>query len=212
MATKAKTKAKAKTAAKPAKKAPAQKKTTRKEAKAPETPAAPPVLKIAESYKKALKVYKDAFSHLAKKEYDRASQGFRQLLEQYAVEPELCDRARVFLRACERFTAEPPPPAQDVDSFYLQAVLHANLGEFDLALSNFDKGLAEAPHSEKILYASAVTLAQAGRTVEAMQRLGRAIEINPQNRIFALNDPDFELVRDEPEFIDLVEPEESRGV
>ena len=57
-----------------------------------------------------------------------------------------------------------------------------------------------------------MTLAQAGRTGEAMKRLGKAIELDAQNRILALNDPDFEPVRDEPEFIDLVEPEESYSV
>jgi tetratricopeptide (TPR) repeat protein len=211
VATKAKTKAKAKTPAKTTKKAPARKKTAKIAAPEPEA-AAPQTLKPAESYRKALEVFEEAFSHLAKKDYEQARQGFRRLLDEHAVEPELCDRARVFLRACDRSTAEPPPPVEDADSHYLQAVLHANRGEFDLALASFDKGLAQAPDSEKLLYVSAVTLAQAGRTVEAMQRLGRAIELNPQNRIFALNDPDFELVRDEPEFIDLVEPEESRGL
>jgi tetratricopeptide (TPR) repeat protein len=116
------------------------------------------------------------------------------------------------MRYLDREGAEPDPPPESPEDLYLHGVYHANRGDLERALSLFEQGLSRSPEQENLLYASAVALAQSGRTGDAMQRLGRAIGVNPLNRVFALNDPDFESVRDEPEFIDLVEPEESRGV
>ena len=214
MATKAKSKAKTtkkttkKTEAKTARRTVRTKKKGSEvsEAEAPQAP------KRAEAYEKALALFQAAFEQLGNRDIAAARAGFERILAEHPEETEICDRVRVYLRFCERAEAETPPAPEGSEQLYLHGVYHANRGELDEALSFFDRGLSQEPEAENLLYASAVALAQGGRTAEAMKRLGRAIAVNAENRILALNDPDFESVRDEPEFIDLVEPEESRGV
>jgi len=172
---------------------------------APQTP------KRAEAYQKALQLYEEALAHLGAREIPAARAAFERILAEHDDEAEVCDRARIYLRFCDRTDVEAPAAPQGLEQLYLHGVYHANRGEFDQALSYFDQGLSGDPEAEDLLYASAVVLAQGGRPAEAMKRLSRAIAVNSANRILALNDPDFESVRDEPEFIDLVEPEESRG-
>ena len=88
----------------------------------------------------------------------------------------------------------------EIENIYLRSI---GAGIRSLAITSSGRGEGVS--------AMAVALAQVGRKADAMKRLRDAVSANPDNRILALNDPDFECVRDEPEFIDLVEPEESRG-
>jgi len=75
----------------------------------------------------------------------------------------------------------------------------------------FEESLAGDPGSDKILYAIAAVRALKGDRGGAIDYLRKAVAADDRNRIYALNDPDFDSIRDEPEFIDLVEPEEAGG-
>src|SRR5262249_44549966 len=67
------------------------------------------------------------------------------------------------------------------------------------------EGLAANPDNVQLLYNVACCESLAGRADDAIQHLRRAIEIAPnQMRPMAAGDSDFDAIRDEPEFRELV--------
>src|SRR2546426_631406 len=71
-----------------------------------------------------------------------------------------------------------------------------------------EKALQANPKDEKVHYVLASTLAAKGDRREALEHLREAIELNATNRIYARNDPDFEPLRDDENFQNLIHPEE----
>jgi tetratricopeptide (TPR) repeat protein len=61
------------------------------------------------------------------------------------------------------------------------------------------------PDYPSLLYNLACCESLAGRTSDAIEHLGRAIGHSERSRWFANDDPDFDPIRDEPAFKDLVE-------
>ncbi|HEU4401300.1 MAG TPA: tetratricopeptide repeat protein, partial [Candidatus Polarisedimenticolia bacterium] len=124
-------------------------------------------------------------------------------------ERELLDRAQVYVRICgslmDRKVAQPRRPE---DAFYF-GVIKANEGDYEEALKHLEKALQVSPKDEKIHYVLASTLALRGERQEALKHLKDAIDLNATNRIYAGNDPDFEPLREDEEFQNLVHPEEA---
>src|SRR2546426_829203 len=76
--------------------------------------------------------------------------------------------------------------------------------DYEQALGHLDKALKMSPGDDRILYIMASTQALKGDREQALTMLQEAIQINPDNRIHAQQDPDFEPLRDDDAFIDLV--------
>jgi hypothetical protein len=64
--------------------------------------------------------------------------------------------------------------------------------------------VAAHPEYSGLLYGLACSESLAGRTSEALEHLGRAIEMWDGFRGFAREDSDFDPIRDEPDFQELV--------
>jgi hypothetical protein len=62
----------------------------------------------------------------------------------------------------------------------------------------------EAPEEPAVLYNLACAESGVGRKAEALEHLRRAIERNERFRELARSDTDFDPIRDEPEFAELV--------
>jgi tetratricopeptide (TPR) repeat protein len=82
----------------------------------------------------------------------------------------------------------------------------ANDGRLEEAAISFDRALQSDPESPTILYVRAMVLAKTGKTEEAISDLRKAISLEPALRFQLVNDSDFEVIRDEATFIDLIEP------
>jgi tetratricopeptide (TPR) repeat protein len=61
-------------------------------------------------------------------------------------------------------------------------------------------GLEEHPGNASLLYNLACVLGQSGKTDEALETLGRALEAEPKYRRFLADDPDLEPLRSDPRF------------
>jgi tetratricopeptide (TPR) repeat protein len=140
------------------------------------------------------------------KEYQRALEQFNVIATSNADEPTLVDRAHTYARICEQRLAPPQESPETADDFYYRAVLLANDGDYDDALPLFERALVGNPDSPKVLYARASTWALKGNADAAVADLRRAISADPAVRFQAANDPDFEPIREEPAFIDIIEP------
>ena len=123
-----------------------------------------------------------------------------------AEEPILADRCRTFAAVCARRLSQPLPATEDPDQLFHRAVFASNAGRYDEALGLLEKALAARPGDATVFYARASVRGLQGNVDGAAGELKRAVAIDPHLRFQAASDPDFEKVRDEAAFIDVIEP------
>jgi len=154
----------------------------------------------------ALQEYEQALSLLRKQQLAEAAEGFKAILKNHPQEKEIADRCRVYLRICGRDAGEKVMPLKRVEDYYYQGVLECNRQRYDEALKHLDRALKMNPKDDRVLYVLAATQALKGEREQALSSLKEAIDLNATNRIHAQNDPDFETLREDDAFLDLVLP------
>lgn len=172
---------------------PAKKKTTA--AKRPVNPART-ATEALNSYEEALKVFKRG-------DFARAVSLFEAIVKEYPVEREICDRSRTWIAASKARMAT-MPAAKTPEDHYYRGVVAANEGRLDDAAGSFESTVSQDPRSDRGHYALAALGGLRGEASSAVSHLAKAIEINPSNRVRALNDADFDALRDDPEFMTLL--------
>jgi tetratricopeptide (TPR) repeat protein len=80
------------------------------------------------------------------------------------------------------------------------AVPAAQAGRWDEAIAIHEEALAEQPDSSALLYNLACMEALAGRHLDALLHLKRAVELDPKWAAYARADSDFAAIRGEPGF------------
>lgn len=166
------------------------------------TPVAPPT----EAFEQAVAKYDLAVKALGQGDLAGAKQMFTEVIAAADNEPELAQRARTHVAICDRRLAPPAAAPATVDERYTRGVFLANSGAWDEALALLDQALVEQPQSASCLYARASVWALKGSASRAVSDLRQAIAIDPKIRFQAVNDSDFEKIREEPSFIDIIEP------
>jgi tetratricopeptide (TPR) repeat protein len=157
-------------------------------------------------YKAALEEFGKAVELLQKGSFKEARDRFQTIEKENTDEPSLADRSRTYAKICEQKLAPAPESPQDGEGLYLLGVMSSNNGQYDEALDLLERALQQMPDSPKVLYARASTWSLKGNAEAAVAELRRAISVDPRVRFQATNDPDFEPIREEPAFIDIIEP------
>jgi tetratricopeptide (TPR) repeat protein len=160
----------------------------------------------SESFEAAVRDYEAALGLMRRGDYQTALEELRRIASQNGDEPELADRARVYASICERRLAPPAAAPQTNEERYHRAVVLANRGELDEALQFLNQAIRDEPTNVAALYARASVRALQSNAEAAVADLRQAILIDASVRHQAVNDPDFEKVRDDAAFIDLIEP------
>lgn len=150
--------------------------------------------------------FAEALEAFNKGEFAVARERFEGLVGSCDDEPVMMDRALVYVRICERKLAPEAPEPRTADERYYSAVMLLNERRPDEALPLLDRALQDDPSSARYLYARASVWAMKANADAAVGDLRQAIALDPQIRFQANNDPDFEAIREEPAFIDLIEP------
>jgi tetratricopeptide (TPR) repeat protein len=159
-------------------------------------------------HEKALKEFERGVTLLQKQSYSEALERFQAIVGSFPQEKELTDRANVYLRICRNLLDSKDPQPRRPEDFFYHGVIRANEADYEEAVRLLEKALQAAPKDEKVHYVLASTLALKGERREALEHLREAIELNTTNRIYARNDPDFEPLRDDENFQNLIHPEE----
>lgn len=148
----------------------------------------------------ALAIYEKGLAALAKNDWDQAVKHFEAAVDE-SDSLELLERARAHLEAARRAAAgEGGRP----DAF-TEAVLALNRGDTDRVLEVAGGAAGSGKQrDERFVYLLAAAHAQRGERERALELLAEAIELEPRNRIHALNDPDFEQLQDDPELARLL--------
>jgi len=172
--------------------------------------SAPARSKAQEAYDQAahqqLKLYEEALALFQVQKFNRARPLFVRVLE--GVNKELGDRARMHLHICdqrmERYTV---PQLRSAEDHYTHGVALMNLGRWDEAREHLDRAHKSSPKSDHIIYAMAALDCLCGEAESAMKNLAIAMQLRPENRYLARNDPDFAFLQEDPRFTEILYPE-----
>ena len=158
------------------------------------------------SYAEAITLYERGLQALQRRDFRAAGEALRSVVEEYPEERELHERARLYLRICDRESGPPPPAPQTLEERVYAATLALNAGAHDRALSHLKAASGDRPGSDHVQYMLAVVHTLRGQRELALSHLRRAIDLNPDNRALARQAPDFEPIRNEEGFRQAVEP------
>ncbi len=168
----------------------------------PEPP--PRLLRESKSMNAALAALEKGIKLLYQKDFKKARAEFKSLLDSYPQESEILARTRSYVLICDREETARRKAASSTGDLYALGVLEHNRGNYESAISTFRQALVQHPEAEYIYYSLATSLAMKGDAVEAIRMLGRSIELNEENRIYAKNDSDFSALHSNKDFTELV--------
>ncbi|HXW06087.1 MAG TPA: tetratricopeptide repeat protein [Vicinamibacterales bacterium] len=156
-------------------------------------------------------LYEGAVRLLQRHEFAAAAEQFRAVIAGYPDERELLERARLYLRVCERETSRQPAasPRTPEERVYA-ATMALNSGDLKAALSYLRQALDENPSHDHGHYIMAVALTEARDFDEALAHLQDAVRLNPDNVGLARQDPDLEDLRARPEFTGILTTAQAR--
>jgi len=158
---------------------------------------------------KALKELERGVSLLHKQAFAEALPHFEAILTGFPNEKELADRVQSYARICRTQLEKAKPANPKPQDFYYLGVIKANEANYAEAVEYLDRALQVNPKDEKAHYVMASTRSMRGEREIAIKHLQEAITLNVTNRNYAQNDPDFEPLRGDDEFDNLVHPEEA---
>ena len=161
----------------------------------PPSPAPPPPTPRKPGFYEAVAIYERGVQALQRHDYANGAELFRTVIEKYPEERELLERARLYLRVCERETARQAPPPQTARDFIYAATVALNAGDHAGALSHLQNALNADNDNDHAHYIMAAALSLRGRSEEALRHLQRSIALNPDNRSQARQDPDLDNIR-----------------
>ena len=167
---------------------------------APAPPPARPPAPRKPGFYEAVAIYERGVQALQRHDFSGAATSFRAVLERYPEERELLERARLYLRVCERETSRQPTAPKTPAEWVYSATVALNSGDHGVALDSLQRALGEDPENDHAHYIMAVALGMRQRMDEAIEHLQQAIALNPENRGLAKQDPDLDNVRDHARF------------
>jgi tetratricopeptide (TPR) repeat protein len=151
--------------------------------------------------------------------YEQAAALFHQrdyaaalsLFEQATQGPltEMAHSARLHASMCRRRTGRSEVQLRTAEEHYNYAVALINERNLSQAEQHLVLALAQAPQADYLYYALALARGLAGDVQGAYSYLGRAIELEPRNRIAARNDSDFSGFARVSPIAELLYPERS---
>lgn len=219
----------AKTKAKPSsssKKAAAPAQVQAKAAKAPARPApapmatqptpraaapAPPLPVIKPPSPEALGGFERGMAALQRKDYKGASALFQAVLDQFPSEGTLADRARVYLEAAARELRKLPTAGRSLEERLTSATLALN-NHNDIEAARLATDVLNEDRSQDLAeYLLAVVAARGGDTATAVAHLRAAIALNPECRLQARQDEEFDGLIDSDEFHELLDGSSGSG-
>lgn len=146
--------------------------------------------------------YEKAVEYFNTRKFSRAL----PLLEKAAEGPNatLRHRAHVYADICSRQISNEKVELKTADDHYNYGVKLMNDRRLAEAEQHLQRALRLAPKAGHVLYANAVLSALQGNAESAFGNLKRAIEIDPLNRVLALNDADLGSVLGHPPIAQLL--------
>ncbi|MGI8782272.1 MAG: tetratricopeptide repeat protein [Acidobacteriota bacterium] len=151
-------------------------------------------------------ILEEGINALYGKDYKKARKLFEKVLSDFPSDLEVSDRARNYVKIVagrDTKTLRESKPER-VEDLVDAGVLYHNQQNYEKAIEYFNSALRKQPNADYIFFALASTYCRMGDADSAVRHLRRAVELEPRNRILARNDPDFEPLRSNPEYTNLL--------
>jgi tetratricopeptide (TPR) repeat protein len=142
-------------------------------------------------FKEAVRQMDEAIALFFGKNKKKAAETFQSIIDKFPEEKMITDRCQTYIRICERLAGGASQTATTAEELYVRGSWHMNKGELDQAIENLLAAMKIDPKSEHIHYTIAAAYARQGTSEAAAKHLAQAIQSNPDNREFVLNDADF---------------------
>lgn len=152
----------------------------------------------------AMRAFEHAVRVFNRRMFEDAKTMFEHLLIKFPREVEIAARTQMYLQVCNQKLAHSPSIPRNADDLYDHGVYALNLGDFSQAKNFFEKALRMKPDEPHLLYSLAATHAQTGSHDQALDYLKRTIQLQPRYRTQALNDSDFNELRENKQFLELL--------
>ena len=158
----------------------------------------------------AIETFEKAMKAMGKHDYERAREHFDALLGGFPEERDLLERTRSYRAVCERALEKRPAfRPKTFDEMLHHGVYLHNRVEYEEALKFMRQAAEIHPRNEHVLYCMAATAARAGDNATALKSLRQAVGAGPANRAQARQDPDFDTLREDEEFLSILYPQAS---
>lgn len=162
--------------------------------------------------KRAIKIYESGVTAVQKRKFSAAAKALREIIDDYPEERELQERAKLYLTVCDRELNPVVAEPTTLDERVYAATVALNSGASSTAIDHLNAVAYEKPADAQVQYMLSVAHAVSGDADLAITHLERAIRLNPDNRLLARQEPDFENIHDNDRFCDLTAPEEDMDV
>jgi tetratricopeptide (TPR) repeat protein len=160
---------------------------------------------VDKAHEQAIQHYQSAVQLMQEGKYEKARVAFEKLI--ITAPPELLERSKVYLAACERQAKHAALTFSTPGEQYDYAISLLNTGDYEDARDQLDGILKKNPSADYAHYGLAILDSITGQAEECLEHLIAAIELNPRNRIQARSDSDFQDMADDPRFTELLYPE-----
>jgi tetratricopeptide (TPR) repeat protein len=145
-------------------------------------------------------MYERGLQALQRRDFAASADALRTVIERYPDERELLERARLYLKVCERELEPKEPTPKTADEWVYAATVALNAGDEANALLHLQRALTADARHDHAHYMMAVASVRRGDVTGALEHLRRAVSLNPENRSIARQDPELDSLRDAPAF------------
>ncbi len=142
-------------------------------------------------------MYERGLQALQRRDFAASADALRTVIERYPDERELLERARLYLKVCERELEPKEPTPKTADEWVYAATVALNAGDEASALRHLQRALSEDSRHDHAHYMMAVASVRRNDPAAAVDHLRRAVSLNPENRSLAPQDPELEPLRDD---------------
>jgi Tfp pilus assembly protein PilF len=150
-------------------------------------------------------MYERGLQALQRRDFAASAEALRNVIERYPDERELLERARLYLKVCERELEPKEPAPKTPDEWVYAGTVALNAGDEAAALRHVQRALTEDARHDHAHYMMAVLVSRRGDAGVALEHLRQAVSLNPENRSLARQDPELDALREEPGFKAIVE-------
>lgn len=135
----------------------------------------------------ALKTFETAHKAFWKGDYAKALAGFEKLANQDGLDSTFTDRLLSYIDVCKKRLGVEDQEPKSAEELYLAGVVELNRGAAESAIEYLKQAISKDKKNDAYRYTLACAHAVRGETTETARMLKTAIEMNPENRIFARN-------------------------
>jgi tetratricopeptide (TPR) repeat protein len=150
-------------------------------------------------------MYERGLQALQRRDFAASAEALRHVIERYPDERELLERARLYLKVCERELEPKEPAPKTPDEWVYAATVALNAGDEATAQRHAQRALTEDARHDHAHYVLAVLSARRGDSGAAFDHLRQAVSLNGDNRSLARQDPELESLREDAAFKAIVE-------